>query len=82
MNGTVIAANRALSSRGYSAAEARVEPAEDLAPGQCRLLGTMLQGVETGRATHLLRVVSMIPERYVLAEARSMWRRGADGGHS
>lgn len=76
MDGAVVAANRALVARGYSADEARVEPADDVAPGHCRLIGTMLERAETGPPTHLLLLVSLMPERHVLAEARSQWRSG------
>jgi hypothetical protein len=75
VDGAVIAANRALAARGYSPDEARVEPADDIAPGQCRLIGTMLTKVETDMPGRLLRLVSLMPERHVLAEARSQGNR-------
>jgi hypothetical protein len=70
MDGAVVAANRALASRGYARDEARVESAHD---GLYRLTGTMLTTTETGPPTYLLRLVSLIPERKVLAEARTQW---------
>lgn len=73
VDGAVVAANRALAARGYSPDEARVEPADDIAPGCFRLIGTMLTRAEIDRPGQLLRLVSLMPERQVLIEARDSW---------
>jgi hypothetical protein len=73
VDGSVIAANRALAARGYTQEEARVEPAEPDGGDQYRLVGTLLVTVEVGPPSHLLRLVSLMPERQVLLESRGQW---------
>jgi hypothetical protein len=72
VDGSVIAANRALVARGYTPEEARVEPTE-AGGDQYRLVGTLLVTVEVGAPSHLLRLVSLMPERHVLIESRADW---------
>jgi hypothetical protein len=74
VDATVISANRALASRGFTAEEARVELVDDGETGLYRLLGSMLEGIEIGAPGHMLRLVTLIPERSVLVEARDQWR--------